>query len=235
MPFRRSRRFSATPRRSWGFRKRGLKSGDTPPMRWEVAQFAFDAGLTPFSDADDTTNTFADVNVENIFLQVLSEQQFVGGGTHDLASSIQSLEIGGMVWTSHVGISNPVAGLRAAAHICEQVFLQRNDGIGSPVSLPNPFQNTPPIGGLFEDEQTAIPTRILSQRGQVIGIGEENTDADLMLRTFPTKSLRIRRRFGDFTGLYLGVSITHSQIFTPVTPPEWRYTTYGRIYYRTRF
>lgn len=213
-------------------RARRLRSGDAPPVRWERFQFGlFSEIVVPPAQAG-PQDPYDPLNTTALTIALLTELNFTVGGSQDLGTMIRNVELGGIVWSSRYSCITPITNIRRYDPIHERLFLQRNDGSGAPVSLPSPWVSTPPFGGVFTDEQEHLPVRDLSRRERLIGIGDLNTDGEGTLAEFPSKSLRIRRRFGDYTGFYIQTTVGHT---TSIAGTTIQWYLNGTVFYRTRF
>lgn len=216
--------------------RRGMRSGDAPP-RLEVCQFGLHSIIT-VPDGDTVGgggNDLAEGNTFSLAVALMTALNYEIGGSSDLAAIVNDMSINGIVWSSTFFTEAPVTGVREYLPITEMLYLNRNDSAGAPASLPVPWAPTPPFGGTFADEQENIPVRILSKRDLILPVGEFNADAEGTSRTLSTKSVRIKRKFGDFTGLYLQASIGNARIYSPAPQPQVEWILRGHFYYRTRF
>lgn len=221
MPFRRSggfrrwpgRRFSATPRRSWGRRKVGTNEGAR-----QYAQMAIRQSLT-IVDGSTTQNP-------SFIIQALTPWANAPEGGFD-----RSWELRGLVWQfdmwmlqhnlNAVQTQGPYATNnrdQQVSQVCSMFFVDTSDASGAPVSMVaaplGPFITTTPIAnpGAAPQDDEFMPTRILKRKSGNLQSGITSNAQDYA-NNFLTSGvqnfrwsgvLRKRISISGRQGLYLG-------------------------------
>jgi len=220
--------------RSPRMRRRGLRSGDSPPVRWEQMQWAYNTGLQGSVDGHtyDENHLFFAVPIIDMFMFTVGSG--TSAGESDLSTAMSHIEIGGLVWSSHCHKVAPSTEVQAAVEsVAELVYLQRTYLDGTPVSFPSPWQSVPPFGNDFAAEQEHVPIRWVSRRERfTTGFAQ---DYPFVVADFPTKSLRIRRRLGQNTSLVIQHSFTGASADGKTQVDEYDIRANGVLYYRVKF
>lgn len=218
MPFfRRRRRFSATPRRSW---RRGRMSG-TLETRRQYAQADLRNGLVvsqPAGGMDPLNPSF--------LIQALTPWSNSPEGGFDRAWEIKGLIFNIQVFPdNHTNQGTPTNGLYSTGEIIQvftrlacQFFVDQTDPAGAPSSLAatpfGPFVTTPPIANpaAAPADDEFMPTRVLKRKVGLVQTGSTpistGTGASayaIGLSNFQWSGiLRKRISIASRQGLYLG-------------------------------
>jgi len=215
-----------------------MRSAAVGPSRWQYANFHFlDTISFAFTGTTQPTiNTV--IELVKIFDHVGDS---VTAGGLVMNGLVRSIDVAGILWNAHAHAGFSGDGGRLL-EVWEYCCSSRLDADSNPIGvLPDFRTNHVPVinaGSITAaSDETEFPTRMHYRQNYVIQYSSNDVgnDAPHYVQTYEsrTRRLRLKRRYSDREGLYLGLAFGNLQ--TGLINLNIQVIITGSVYYRVNF